>query len=282
MTDRLLNEEVGRVNSVPDKARLLGEVGVVDDSEATNAGAQYHKLNSASPIAVRRVRFGAVMAPGSRVKYTSAYDGTRVEAAGVEQACGIVDPKLAASTAVGDIGLIFTAGPMDVLSSAAWSVGDKLQGAASGGKFATATGGVVEGVAIEAATGDAQLKRAFMSFAPFSPGGSDAVQVKTADYTVLASESGDVFDTTGAAAAVTFAMPAAVAGMKYRFRVGAAQELRIDPDGTETISLPSTGVAGAAGKYLTANAAGESVSIECVTGGTWTVFGYTGTWTAEA
>lgn len=111
---------------------------------------------------------------------------------------------------------------------------------------------------------------------------TDAAAVKTADYTVLASESGKLFSTVGAAGAVTFAMPAATPGLKYRFHVGAAQELRIDPNGTETISLPSTGVAGAAGKYLTANAAGETVDIECPVAGTWAVFGFTGTWTAEA
>ena len=280
MTWELLNEEVGNVNMVPDKARLLGEVGVVEDSENSAANQQRLK-NSGQPIFVRRVRFGGVLVVGSRVKYTDGYEGTRVEQAGEEAACGIVDPFLSASTAAGDVGLIFTEGPMDVLSSAAWTIGDKLQGAASG-KMATATGGVVEGIAIEAATGDAENKRAWMKFPTFSTSGSSDVQVKTAAYTVLENETGDVFDTTGAAGMVLFTMPAAVAGMKYRFRVGAAQELRIDPDGTETISLPSSGVAGAAGKYLTANAAGESVSIECVTGGTWTVFGYTGTWTAES
>jgi len=110
----------------------------------------------------------------------------------------------------------------------------------------------------------------------------DSVAVKTADYTVLASESGKLFSTVGASGTVVFAMPAATVGLKYRFHVGAAQELRIDPNGTETISLPSTGVAGAAGKYLTANAAGETVDLECVSAGTWACFGFTGTWTAEA
>lgn len=108
------------------------------------------------------------------------------------------------------------------------------------------------------------------------------VLVKTADYTVNTNDSGRTFSTVGASGTVVFALPAATRGLKFRFHVGAAQELRIDPDGTETISLPSTGVAGAAGKYLTANAAGETVDIECVANGTWAVFGYTGTWTAEA
>lgn len=113
-------------------------------------------------------------------------------------------------------------------------------------------------------------------------GVTSTVQTKTADYTVLASESGRSFSNVGAAGAITFAMPPAVPGLKYRFRVGVAQQLRIDPDGTETVSLPSTGVPGAAGKYLVADAIGESVDLECVVAGTWTVFGYTGTWTAEA
>jgi hypothetical protein len=105
-------------------------------------------------------------------------------------------------------------------------------------------------------------------------------QVKTADYTVLAGDSGRTFTNTGAAGAVTFAMPVAVAGLRYRFRVGVAQQLRIDPDGTETISLPSTGVPAAAGAYIVADAIGETVDIQCVQAGSWAVFGYTGTWTA--
>ena len=104
---------------------------------------------------------------------------------------------------------------------------------------------------------------------------------KTANYTVLAADSGKTFTTVGAAGVVTFAMPAAVLGLKYRFRVGAAQELRIDPNGTETIALPSTGVQGAAGKYLTADADGETVAVECTKAGQWSVYGFTGTWTAE-
>lgn len=105
---------------------------------------------------------------------------------------------------------------------------------------------------------------------------------KTANYTISTGENGTGFSTVGAAGAVTFALPAATVGLNYYFYVGAAQELRIDPNGNETISLPSTGVPGAAGKYLTANAAGETVRLVCAVAGTWAVFGFTGTWTAEA
>lgn len=105
---------------------------------------------------------------------------------------------------------------------------------------------------------------------------------KTANYTVTAAESGTGFTNTGASGAIAFALPAATVGLNYYFRVSVAQELRIDPNGTETISLPSTGVPGAAGKYLTADAIGETVRLVCAVAGTWSVFGFTGTWTAEA
>lgn len=105
---------------------------------------------------------------------------------------------------------------------------------------------------------------------------------KTADYTITAADSGKTFDSTGASGTITGALPAAVPGLDYYFRVGAAQQHRVDPNGTETISLPSTGVAGAAGKYLVADAAGETVHLKCIVAGTWSVVGYTGTWTAEA
>jgi len=103
---------------------------------------------------------------------------------------------------------------------------------------------------------------------------------KTANYTVLAAESGSGFTNVGASGAITFALPAAVVGLNYYFAVGAAQELRIDPNGTETISLPSTGVPSAAGAYIVADAIGETVRIVCATTGSWRVFGFTGTWTA--
>lgn len=107
-------------------------------------------------------------------------------------------------------------------------------------------------------------------------------QAKTANYTILTTENGTGFSTVGAAGTVTFSLPAATVGLNYRFRVGAAQELRIDPNGTEKISLPSTGVPGAGGKYLSADADGETVHLVCTKAGEWSVFGYTGTWTAEA
>jgi hypothetical protein len=108
------------------------------------------------------------------------------------------------------------------------------------------------------------------------------VAVKTANYTVVkATDVGKTFTNEGASGAIAFALPAATVGQWYRFVVKAAQELRIDPNGTETISLP-TGVQQAAGKYIGADAIGERISVECVKAGIWETSEAVGTWTAES
>jgi hypothetical protein len=112
--------------------------------------------------------------------------------------------------------------------------------------------------------------------------GLRTVEAKTANYTVTNADNGKTFTTEGAAGAVVFALPAATVGHWFRFKVKATQELRIDPNGTETIALPSTGAQSAAGKYITADANGEGVEIECVKAGEWVVNFSVGTWTAEA
>lgn len=106
-------------------------------------------------------------------------------------------------------------------------------------------------------------------------------QAKTADYTVKKSENGTGFTNTGASAVVVFNLPPAEVGMHYYFVVDDTDGIRINPDASETIALPSTGVPGAGGKYLTADAKNESVHLICAVAGTWSVLGFTGTWTAE-
>ena len=169
-------------------------------------------------------------------------------------------------------------GTVKMIASAAVTQFALVYGAASGKVSATRNGNLI-GMALTATTADGD-ELEVLRFD--NPGELSTVEAKTADYTVVVGDSGKTFSTVGAAGTVTFAMPVAVVGLKYRFRVGAAQELRIDPDGTETIALPSTGVQGAAGKYLTANADGETVEVECTKAAQWSVFGFTGTWTAEA
>lgn len=106
------------------------------------------------------------------------------------------------------------------------------------------------------------------------------VEAKTADYTVTEADNGKLFTNAGASGAVTFSLPPATEGLNFKFAVREAQQLRIDPNGTETISLPSTGVPSSAGAYIVADAVSETVDIFCPEDGTWAVAGYTGTWTA--
>lgn len=93
--------------------------------------------------------------------------------------------------------------------------------------------------------------------------------------------SNSVITNLGATGAAAFALPAAVVGLEYRFYVLAAQELRIDPNGTETIGLPSSGAQQAAGKYISADAVGEYVHILCAKAGQWETLDYRGTWSVE-
>ena len=107
------------------------------------------------------------------------------------------------------------------------------------------------------------------------------VTASAAGAALTEGHSRGVFTNEGAEAAITFVLPAALAGMEMIFYVMAAYELRIDPSGTQTIALPSSGAQGGAGKYLTADAVGEWVRLLCVKAGQWQVVGYTGTWAHE-
>lgn len=103
----------------------------------------------------------------------------------------------------------------------------------------------------------------------------------TADDTLVAGESGTTHTNFGENGEMTLALPAATVGLHFYFSVMVAQELRIDPDGTETIALPSTAAQGAAGKYLTATAIGDFGHLVCETAGSWVVPEWSGTWTHE-
>jgi len=107
------------------------------------------------------------------------------------------------------------------------------------------------------------------------------VDVSTTGATITAAHSGNIFTNEGASGAQSWGLPAATLGLEYTFMVMAAFELRIDPSGSETSALPSSGAQGAAGKYLTADAVGEWVKLVCVKAGQWQVMGYLGTWAHE-
>lgn len=217
---------------------------------------------------------GIALTEGLRVKIASS---TLALAGAGDRSIGTAERlTLATETKAAIIGRQID-GTVSMVASGAISAYTDVYGAASG-KITSTPGGEYMGLALEAASGDGSIIEVLQREAPAN---YSVTEAHTADDTLTAAESGSTHTTYGASGTVVFSLPAAVLGMWFRFVVGAAQELRIDPNGTETISLPSTGVAGAAGKYLTANAAGESVVLFCASAGTWAVAGFTGTWTAE-
>lgn len=205
---------------------------------------------------------------------------TDVVASGVNKFAGIALAYVASQTADGDAKPeVYTEGVFELVGTGFTQASVGLDVYATDNYTVTCAPSA-SGVKIGRCEGYVSSTKILVDIDPDGKASTGTVQTKTADYTVTTADSGRTFSTAGASGTVVFSMPAAVPGLKYRFYVGAAQELRIDPNGTETISLPSSGVAQAAGAYLTANAAGETVDVECVVAGTWSVFGYTGTWTA--
>ena len=84
----------------------------------------------------------------------------------------------------------------------------------------------------------------------------------------------------GASTACEFDLPAATVGMKVTAHVVVAQNLALDPNGTEHIFNGSLADIGA-GTPCLANAVGESATFECLLAGQWNITKSVGTWDAD-
>lgn len=107
-----------------------------------------------------------------------------------------------------------------------------------------------------------------------------SVTAHTADFTLTADDTGTIHTNDGASGTVVAQLPAVADGLEFYFALRAAQALRVEPLGNDTISLPSTGVPETAGDYIVADAIGETVHLIGVDGN-WACFGFTGTWTGQ-
>lgn len=108
------------------------------------------------------------------------------------------------------------------------------------------------------------------------------VQHHTADDTLKRGENNTIHTNKGAAGTIVLTLPAAIAGMRFTFVVKAVQELRVDPNGTEIVAVAATGAESAAGKYISADAVGELITLVCAETGKWSVENAVGTWTVES
>lgn len=110
-------------------------------------------------------------------------------------------------------------------------------------------------------------------------GGSPTLTTKTANYTLIAAESGQSYDNAGATAQVIFTLPPAVKGMRFQFHNLAATGVRLLAG--EASDLFRIGaVASSSGGYTETTTVGASVSLEAISANTWIARSATGTWTA--
>ena len=216
------------------------------------------------------------IARGLRVKLDE--NGKLVPAGLADIEIGITNTMSSNGTDPVSVILRGTPGSVEVAAAAAIAQYAPVRRAASG-KVASDGAGDVIGIALEAATAADDWIEVLKNevYLPAAP----AVVVDADGRTLLAADSGKVFSNSGAVGAATFALPPATVGLGFTFLLLAAQELRLDPDGTETIA-GTNNVQGAAGKYLVADAVGESLEIACIVAGTWNVLRSSGTWTHEA
>jgi len=125
---------------------------------------------------------------------------------------------------------------------------------------------------------DCRIGHNFM--VPYESGGvKKAIEAHTGDDTLTNEESGSVHTNLGATSTVTLTLPAsAPEGTIFTFSVQAAYELRIDP-GAAAIRDDSGQTAG---KYKSADAIGECITLVVDSNGDWATVSKYGTWTEEA
>ncbi|MBN2138413.1 MAG: hypothetical protein JW720_11460 [Sedimentisphaerales bacterium] len=115
---------------------------------------------------------------------------------------------------------------------------------------------------------------------PYPAGGiKKVVEAHDSDDALAEAESGSVHSNLGATGLVTLTLPAsASAGTQFTFAVQAAYELRVDP-GAAAIRADSGQTAG---KYKSADAVGQSLTLVADSNGDWAAVAACGTWTEEA
>lgn len=103
------------------------------------------------------------------------------------------------------------------------------------------------------------------------------VTALTANTTLVALDSGRSYNNTGATGVVTVTLPAAAAGLHFRLRVTAAQELRVQAASGASIQFDSANAPAA--NYFKCSTVGGVLELECQDGALWVVTSARQTWT---
>lgn len=112
----------------------------------------------------------------------------------------------------------------------------------------------------------------------FTPSGSRSV-AKTANYTLTAGDTNTTFTNKSASGTVVFQLPAAAAGLRYRFAVDTAQAVIILNGAGDQITMDGVTFDTGSLPQLTNNAmVGSMLDIEAVDTDNWYVVGRSGRW----
>jgi hypothetical protein len=111
-------------------------------------------------------------------------------------------------------------------------------------------------------------------------GGGSAVSIKTANYTVLATDNNTTFTNTGAGGSVTFTLPTAAASLNYCFINDQTTTIVVLATGSNTIRNGSV-VTTANGNLTDGAAKGSRVCIQGLNSTEWYVNSITSSWTVN-
>jgi len=170
-------------------------------------------------------------------------------------------------------------GTTKMIAAAAFDAFVRLYGAADGKVSATPNGNFI-GLSMEAATADGDEVEV-LRLPGSGLGATVVLEHHTADDTLTAEESGSTHTNLGASGAVKLTLPqVAGKGVRFRFSVMAAQELRITPGAAGAIYI--NGAKQADNKYIAADDEGECVELTSDGNGDWISGPINGTWTVES
>ena len=157
----------------------------------------------------------------------------------------------------------------------------------TGGNF-TLTDSTKQFIFAPSGTPDAGLKRSAAGVVAVTDGSTgigaflakDVISAKTADYGVLAADTGTIFTNTGASGTVIFTLPAAPAnGLVYEFHITAAQTVDIQT-GTAVLIYANAAATTATTGKLSKNTVGTTIRLT-YNSVAWMGPNQSGTWTVS-
>ena len=106
----------------------------------------------------------------------------------------------------------------------------------------------------------------------------DQVIAQTSALTLTNTQSNNVYNNTGATARVDISLPAATAGLKYRFACTDVDGIRIIASTASADNIKNGATTSASGGYIESTTIGSFLEILCIDSTSWYVTSITGTW----